>query len=165
MHRSGKDGALRHLDYAVLDVLCMQLAFMLMFSLRGHSGLVYFTARYRIAATIFFSAQMALGLFSDTYNGIARRNAYQEFVCLALYVTEVWLLGGVFMLLTGFSISLMELLVTSILFFDLDYFARHINTVLHRKYGGNQRKVVLVTTRDRVRQTVKNISRSRNASG
>lgn len=160
MHRSGEDGALRHLDYALLDVICMQVSFMLMFYLMKHEGFLYFNTRYRTAATIFFSAQMALGLFSDTYNGIFKRTPYHEFTLLLQYVTEVWLLGGVFMLITGLSIPLMELFAVSVVFFDLDYFARHFNTVLHRKYDVGKRKVVLVTNCEYVLKTVRRFNAS-----
>lgn len=160
MHRSGEDGALRHLDYAVLDILCMQVSCLLMYYLMGHGTFIYLDQRYRVAATIFFSAQMALGLFSDTYKHILRRNAYEEFVLLFQYVTEVWLLGGVFMLITGLGIPVMDMLVITVLYFDLDYFVRHINTMLHRKYDVNRRRLVLVTTSDRVRPTIRRISSS-----
>lgn len=165
MHRTGEDGALRHLDYAVLDAVCMQISFLLMYYLMGYNGFLYLNQRYRIAAIIFFSAQMALGLFSDTYNRIFKRRAYQEFVSLLQYVLEVWLLGGVFMLLTGLGIPFMDLLVVSVLFFDLAYFVRHINTYMHRKYDVGKRKVVLITTSDHVRTTVKKITSVRSASG
>ncbi len=159
MHRSGGEGALRHLDYAAVDSVCMQFSFMLMYYLMNHAGLLYFNRAYRIAATIFFSAQMALGLFSDAYNHIMSRNPYEEFMSLLLYVGQVWLLGGFFMVVTGLGIRVVELLVASVLYFDLDYFARHLLTLAHRRFDKGERKLVLITTRDRVRQALETLER------
>ena len=164
MHRAGKDGALRYLDFALLDILCMQFSLIMAYWLTGHSGLIYLETDYRIQACIFFSAQMALGLFSDCYDGILNRGPYAEFWVLLRYVAEVWLLGGVFILMTGLDVSFIQLVMASIFYFDIDFFLRRSNKSRHYNKGIDQRRIVLVTSSALARKVVERFRKSKMAN-
>ena len=150
MHRAGEDGALRHLDYAFLDVVSMQISLLLMYWLMGNRGFPYADAHYRTQMAVFFVAQMALGLFSDAYNGILRRTTREQLTALLLYVAEVWLLGGVFLLLSGIQASVPEMLIATVFFFVIAFFVRKANTLRHIRRGGIERKLLLVTSNDQM---------------
>lgn len=160
MHRRGDDGALRHLDFTIFDILVMQFSFMLMFWASGHRGLIYANQYYRMQAVIFFSGQMALGLFSDVYDGILKRDAHEEFYIMLRYAGEIWLLCGVFILLANVQANFYELFVATLIYFDLGFFARQINKSRHLRQMMDKRKVVLITESEQVRRVVKKINHS-----
>ena len=145
MHRIGSDGALRHLDFTLLDILTMQLSLLLMSWIMYRHGRVYTDPGLRMQAIALFSAQLALGLLSKSYDGVFTRDVFAEFTALLLYVGETWLFAGVLLLLTGTAPSPRCMVLTSFIFFDLDYFVRQINKLRHIRRGLPKRKVVLVT--------------------
>ena len=108
MHRKSSDSALRYWEFTLIDMLAMQLSFLLSHSLLGHEGFLYFNPTCRMQAIIFFSAQMALGLHSDTYDHIYSRDHFAEFTKLLVNMVEIWLLGGVFILLNQLPYSFAE---------------------------------------------------------
>ncbi len=161
MHRYGDDNALRHLDFVVLDILTMQFSFMLMFWVTGHSGFIYLNPQYRVQAVVFFSGQMALGLFSDNYNGIVTRNAHEEFIVMLRYAVEIWMLCGVFVILANVPAKLIQMLIATLFYFDLGFFVRQLNKMLHAWKGFERRRVLVITCSEQVRQAVRRIDHSR----
>ena len=160
MHRRGDDNALRHLDFTIIDIIAMQLSFILLYWITGHYGLIYLDPYYRIQAVVFFSGQMALGLFSDVYHGVLTRDAHEEFNIMLRYSLEIWLLCGVFLFLAEVPAKLNELLYATLIYFDIGYFARQINKAIHGKMDRQRRKVIVVTTSDRIRRALLKINRS-----
>ena len=157
MQKRGSDGALRHLDFTVLDMLVMQLSFMLTHLVMGHEHFLYLNSACRIQAIIAFSAQMALGMYSDAYDHIFVRDKFAEFTKLLLNVAEIWLLGGVFIILANIPTAVDEMFFTSLLYFNLDFFAREWNKKRHLRKGLPARKTVIITTRPMVRMALRRI--------
>lgn len=157
MHRRGSDGALRHLDFTVIDMLAMQLGFIFTHLVMGHEGFLYLNPDCRIKAIIAFSAQMALGMFSDSYDRIYVRDDFSEFTKLLLNLAEIWLLGGIFIILNGIPASVEEMLFTSLFYFNLDFYLRTLNKRRHLRKGLPIRKTVLVTTQPLVRKAIRRI--------
>ena len=161
MNRRGDDSALRHLDFTFFDMLVMQIAFILMYWMTEHYGLIYMNPYYRVQAIIFFSGQMALGLFSDAYSGVLQRDAFEEFVFMARYSVEIWLLCGVFIILANIPASPMELGIAFLMYFDLGFFARQLNKKRHAMKKVDRRRVMLITTSDQVRAAWRRINKSK----
>ena len=158
MHRRGSDGALRHLDFTVIDMLAMQLSFIFTHLVMGHEGFLYLNPNCRMLAIIAFSAQMALGMFSDSYDRIFVRDSFSEFTKLLLNVAEIWLLGGVFILLNGIPASVEEMIFTSLFYVDLNFYFRLLNKRRHLRKGLPIRRTVLVTSQPLVRKAIRRIS-------
>ncbi len=157
MHRRGSDGALRHLDFTVLDMLSMQLSFLITHLVMGHEGFLYLNSNCRMQAIVAFSAQMALGMFSDAYDHIFVRDKFSEFTKLLLNVMEIWLLGGVFIFLNQLPVSVNEMFFTSLLYFNMNFLLREWNKARHLRRGLPVRKTVVVTTLPLVRRALQRI--------
>ena len=157
MHSRGSDGAIRHLDFTILDMLVMQFSFIITHGVMGHEGFMYLNHVCRVQAIIFFSAQMALGMYSNTYDHIFTRGIFEEFYRLLINVAEIWLLGGVFIVLAGIEASFKELILTSFIYFDLAFFVRQWNKRRHLRKGLPTRKIVVITARSLVRQVLRRI--------
>ena len=157
MQRRGSDGALRHLDFTVLDMLIMQLSFLITHTVMGHEQFMYFNPLCRMQAIIAFSAQMALGIYSDAYDHVFVRDKFAEFGKLLLNVAEIWLLGGVFIFLTRIPVAVNEMFFTSLVYFNLAFFGRAWNKKRHLRKGLVVRKTVIVTTGPLARQAMARI--------
>ena len=160
MQQKSSDTALRYLDFTLLDMLAMQLSFLLSHSILGHEGFLYSNPVCRMQALIFFSAQMALGLHSDSYDHIFSRDNFAEFLKLLVNVAEIWLLGGVFIILNQLPYSFSETVFISITYLNLAYFLRIWNKKRHLHNGLPVRKTVIVTTRLQVRSALRKIHQS-----
>ena len=150
MHTNGSDSGLRHLDFAFFDTVIMQISLLIMYHITNHHGFMYVDRDYSLVAVSLFVAQMALGVFSDAYVRIFTRDAWAEFRALLLTIGELWLLVGVFILLTGVQAGAWEMIVASVLFFDLDFFVRIWNKRRHLRKGLPKRRVVVITTSGKV---------------
>ena len=154
MHRRGEDNALRHIDFVIIDIFLMQLSFMFMYWVTGHSGSIYVNHSYHVQAIIFFSGQMALGLFSDNYNGILQRDLHEEFIVMLRYSAEIWLLCGLFVLLADIQADILELLIATLFYFDLGFFGRQLYKHFRLTHIRDRRQVLVVTSSDQVRNVI-----------
>ena len=159
MHRKSSDGALRFWEFTLLDMLAMQLSFLLSHSILGHEGFLYANPACRMQAIIFFSAQMALGLHSDSYDHIFTRDSFAELVKLLVNVVEIWLLGGVFILLNQLPFSLKETAFVSVTYLNLAFLLRVWNKKRRLRGGLPVRKTVLILPREQVEPTLRKFRR------
>ena len=157
MQEKSSDGTLKYWEFTLLDMLAMQMGFLLSHAVLGHEGFLYANPQCRMQAIIFFSAQMALGLHSDSYDHIFSRDSFAEFTSLLVNVVEIWLLGGVFILLNRLPLSLKETLFVSVTYLNLAFFLRVWNKQRLLRKGLPVRKTVVVTTGAQVRSAVDKI--------
>ncbi|MBQ3901770.1 MAG: sugar transferase [Lachnospiraceae bacterium] len=83
MYRRGKRSWIKHLDFTLLDILCLELAFLVAYLIRMKSGLrlndeLLDDGLYGSLAVFILVLDIFVVFFSDPYNGILRRNKYQE---------------------------------------------------------------------------------------
>ena len=107
-----------------------------MYWIMGHQGIIYADPAYRIQAIIFFSAQMALGLTSDAYSLITVRSRFKEFSLMNAFFLEMWLLGGIFILLVGIPVRFNELLLATGMYYDYAMAAPYMAGVREKESGG-----------------------------
>ena len=160
MIQSTDDGALRYLDFTVIDIVIMQLCFILIYLASGHRGIIYADPGYRLQAIAFMSGQAALSLFSDVNYGVYTRDIFEEFKIMVRYTAEVWLLCGMFLLLNWISVNLVELLTVTLVYFDLAFFARILNKRRHASNIKEQRHVLVITTSGQARHAIEKINGS-----
>lgn len=160
MHARGSDSALQYWEFTLIDMLAMQLSFLLSHSILHHEGFLYANPECRMNALIFFSAQMALGLHSDSYDRIYSRDSFAEFIKLLVNMLEIWILGGVFILLNRLPFSLQETAFVSLTYLNLAFLLRTWNKHRHRRQGLPVRKTIIVTTHGEVRQAMHKLRQS-----
>ena len=160
MHSKSSDIALHHWDFTLLDMLAMQLSFILAHYLLGHEGFLYTSADCRMQALVFFSAQMALGLHSDAYDHVFSRDNFDEIVQLLVNTAEAMLLAVVFILLNRIRFSVSDTAFVLLTYVNLAFFFRVLNKRRHLRKGLPVRKIVLITTRKQVRTVMNKICKT-----
>lgn len=121
MYQRDKSAWIKHLDFIILDVLCMQIAYIASFMIRHGFIWPYEDPGYRNIGIIIILVQICTSLFLELYEDILRRSRFQElknailsvtivvvFVLVYFFVTktssiysravflELWIIGTVF---------------------------------------------------------------------
>lgn len=96
MYRKKNSEWLKHLDFELLDIICMEIAFMLAYVLRHAWDEFYFVKMYMRLCIVLGIIDIAVLFFTNNYKGIIQRNRWQEFVAVCKHVTIVQVLLLIF---------------------------------------------------------------------
>ena len=151
-------GWLKHADFIILDILCLQLSFVLAHWLIMGVQNPYKLYTYRYLAAILFFAQMAVTLFGYNYKGILRRGYVKEAGNIFRYTISILIVAVVFLFLIHQSgtVSRLQIGWTLVIFLVIGYLVRMLNKnrLLHHKSTGGVirkgRSLVLITSGDLV---------------
>ena len=130
-------GWLKHADFIILDILCLQLSFVFAHWLIMGVQNPYKIYSYRYLAAILFFAQMAVILFGYNYKGILRRGYIKEAGSILQYATSILIVAVVFLFIIHESgtVSRLQFGWTLVIYVFLGYTARVLNKMwlLNRK--------------------------------
>ena len=76
MYRKDSEGWLKHGDFIVLDMICLQLAFILAYAFRGYGFNVYGDILYRNMAIFLGFADLVVIFTSGTMKSVLKRGHY-----------------------------------------------------------------------------------------
>ena len=80
MYRKDSEKWLKHLDFIALDMICLQLAFMFAYAIRGYGMNVYGDILYRNMAVFLGLADLVVIFMAGTMKNVLKRGHYKEFV-------------------------------------------------------------------------------------
>ncbi len=151
MRRRTENVLLRHWDFIVLDIACLQLSFCLAYWLLRGFGDPYGEEAFRYQAAVLTICQLVIIPFSGEYYGIVRRDGSAEFGSVGKFIGATLLLALVYLFIVHRSVSASRLQygLTGALYVPLDLLLRGANK---RRIRGsrhmirNQRTLVLITS-------------------
>lgn len=153
MNRKPAKGLLKHADFIFIDIICMQLCFMITYWIINGWGHPYYRFNYRYLAIVILFGQLVTVIVSDNYNGILRRSRFQELMSVVTYTIHTLIAALVFLFIVHetTTISRLQMSGTLVLFIVVDYYARILNgkrirRVRARKRERGSRSLVLITT-------------------
>ena len=89
MYRKKNSEWLKHLDFEILDIICLEIAFMVAYFFR-HVGLNFYMAKlYMRLCIVLVVIDIAVLFFTNNYKGIIQRNHWQELIAVAQHITVV----------------------------------------------------------------------------
>ena len=97
MYKRSAEGWLKHWDFILLDIICLQIAFIIAYFIRQGIGNPYSDPLYSSEAISFILCQIAVIFFSQSYQGILKRGYYIEFtrtvkhVCMVMFLSMAYL--------------------------------------------------------------------------
>ena len=80
MYRKDSEGWLKHADFIILDMICLQLAYVLAYAISGYGFNPYETIIYRNMAVFFMLADLIVIFAYGTMKSVLKRGYYREFV-------------------------------------------------------------------------------------
>lgn len=162
MYNRGAQGWLKHLDFIMLDMVCLQLAFMLAYAVRMGSFNTFESEAYWHINVIMLLADVSVSFAFNTFKNVLKRGYYKELamtikhVCLVEAVVIVYL----FTIQESVTYSRIVIYLMAILYIGLGYFPR----ILWKKYlqnemakTKNQQSLYIVTVQDEVEKVIQNI--------
>ena len=140
MYRKDTDGWLKHWDFILLDMICLQLAFVLAYGLSGYGFNPYQTMIYRNMSIYIEVADLAVLFLLGTLRNVLKRGYYREFLITA-YQSIV--MGAVsvlylFLIQQGQMYSRLAMILTFVLYTLLAYITR----ILWKRFLQSRRKEV-----------------------
>lgn len=79
----------KHVDFMLLDILCIQLAFIAAYIFRFGTGNPYMDRDYRILGIAFLLIDFFVEIVSDSFKNVLKRGYFDEFLATCKHVILV----------------------------------------------------------------------------
>ena len=169
MHEQKLEGWLKHWDFMLLDLLCLQLCFVLSYWITKGFANPYRIVLYRYQAIVLLLCQVMVVLLTDSYKNILKRSRYSELFNTFRYVTYVLFLdlGYLFAVHQIMLISRLHTGTTVVMFFCVSFCVRELNKLrllrLRRNGHVGKRSILIITSSQLAAEVVENFKE--NAGG
>ena len=100
MYRKKGRGWTKHIDFMLLDVLCMQIAFIVSYLWRFGLGNPYTDKDYRILAVAFLLIDFFVEIVSDAFKNVLKRGYLDELIATCKHVVLVEIITTFFLFTT-----------------------------------------------------------------
>lgn len=159
---------MKHVDFIILDILCLQVALMLAYACSGYGWDIYTPILYRNVAMFLGLADLMLLICRETMKGVIRRGHFREFtmtVKQAVFIEGIALLY-LFLLQEGQNYSRPVLLLMPVCYSVVAYAVRELwKWHLQKKKTSDEGKsaLLIVASEDVVERVVKTIKENNYA--
>ena len=165
MYQKENSSWVKHADFTICDMLCLQLAFILAYWIRNGINQPYQTELYRNVAVVMIFVQLLVTFFNESFNGVLRRGMLVELKKTFEQCTLVCLLVLAYMFLAqvGNNYSRLILLITYVLYVGFSYCVRQIlkKFLRSRRYEeGEKRSLMIVTVSGNAQNVVETIRKN-----
>ena len=161
MYRKSPQGWLKHIDFILLDLLCLNLAFLLAYISRIGLQSPYGEVSYRSILFVFNMVDLLVLLFFDTLKDVLKRGYYQEFAVTVkhVFLVEVIVAFYLFSIQDSMKYSRIVFYLLAAFYLVLTYGARigWKKFLLKKGILKEGRSLFLVTTKDMAESLIRNI--------
>ena len=162
MHKKELRGWLKHIDFIVLDVVLLQVCFVLSYWIWVGFENPYDTYLYRYQATLLLLCQLLIVLFTDSYKNILRRSRMEEFIATFRFEVSFMLLEILFLFMVHqiYLVSRMFTGIMAVMYLFASYFMRLLNKkrILNSaKIKVGRKSLMVMTSASLVGEVVKNL--------
>ena len=151
MYQKGAKGWLKHFDFMLLDLIVLQLSFLVAFQIRHGMVNPYASRDYLALAIITELADIVAMIFLNTYEGVLRRGYFKEFISSFKngFVIVALLLLYVFVLKDTSIYSRITILLMWAIYVYATFAVRSLWKKHLEKYAekGKGKKLLVMTTR------------------
>lgn len=160
MYKKENNSWLKHIDFVILDILCLQLAFILAYEIRVAKGIPYLNPLYENMAFVLVIFQLLVSFFGESFSGVLRRGFLIEMKCMIEYEICVMLLAVLYLFMSqqGVMYSRGAFTIMCTLYFFIAYAARigWKKVIRSRKFAeGEKRSILIITTDAKAANVVK----------
>lgn len=89
MYQKFSDGWLKHMDFIILDIICLQIAFILSYYVRNGAWDVYRNTLYSSVSIMLILISVCVSILSENHKNILRRGYLKEFRAVILQAVYV----------------------------------------------------------------------------
>ena len=161
MYRKKTQGWLKHLDFLLLDIICLQLSFLLAYFIKNHSFDLYSSSSYQNMIIIMMLIDIIVAVFGESYKNILKKGYYRIFMTTLKHVGMVELLSVLYLftIKESSSISRMVIYIHAILYLVISYFAKLCLKIIIKRIRSDWegRSLLIITTSDLAKKVIHNI--------
>ena len=152
MYKKENNSWLKHIDFVILDILCLQLAFILAYEIRVAKGIPYLNPLYENMAFVLVIFQLLVSFFGESFSGVLRRGFLIEMKCMIEHEICVMLLAVLYLFMSqqGVMYSRGAFTIMCTLYFFIAYAARigWKKVIRSRKCAEGEKRSILIITTD-----------------
>lgn len=163
MYRKNSSGWVKHIDFIILDLLCVQLALYLSYVLRQGDWKPYAVPLYWNMAIFVELADIIIIFLFESYKNVLKRGYYKEFATSVKQAVMLLLLGSLYLITVqdDNAYSRTALFLMSILYCLITYGVRLLwkRGLRHRMKNGGDNSLIIITSStiaDAVVKSIKN---------
>lgn len=149
MYQRNTQGFMKHLDFIMLDLVCLHISFLIAFLIRQGILNPYAENVYFGMISFLTFMNLLLSIFLDTYKNVLKRGYYKEFL-ITIRQACLMVLTSTFYLFTakqGSEISRMVIYVMGILYTVISYLSRVLwKLYLRRRLTKKEKRSLLIVT-------------------
>lgn len=162
MYKKASSGWLKHYDFIILDLLCLQFAFVIAYMLRHGMVNPYTKELYLNTAVYLVFADIVVIFFNETFSGVLKRGLYKEFAATFKHSLMVALLAVFYLFATqkGEDYSRLVLGLMGVLYVIISYIARlgWKYILKHKILAENKKSLLIITTEAEAENVIKEIT-------
>lgn len=152
----------KHIDFIILDIICVQLAYVLSYILRHGLNMEHFIREYKGLGITIILLQICTIFFTENYKNILKRGYFEEFKKSAWMISIILMLVFAFLFITKTSEIFSRAVFILMWFLGIlfVYLERIIwKKVLKKKMTRVEylQNMIVITTRDRAEKTLFNM--------
>ena len=122
MYKKISEGWRKHLDFIILDILCLHISFILACKIRNISGNPYQSSNYFNVLVVLTLLSVVVIIFCDSLKNVLKRGIYKEFVATFKHVVLVALLLAFYLFSTKTSESVSRVVLYIFILFDQAFY-------------------------------------------
>ena len=161
MYERSMTGWAKHLDFILLDMICLEIAFFLAYMIRHGLKNPYMNIMYRNMGIIILFVDFALILFMETMKDVLKRGFYKEFIRTFRHVIVFMLVLTAYMFATqeGSSYSRIIIFVMCTIYFWLSYIVRLMWKKYVKKHTSvqNKRSLLILSREKKAKEIMQDI--------
>lgn len=165
MYRKKGRGWTKHVDFMLLDVLCLQLAFIVSYIFRFGADNPYTDNDYRTLAIAFLFIDFFVEIVSDSFKNVLKRGYFDEFIATCKHVVLVELVATFYLFTTqmGSVYSRISYYIMVPVYIVIAYTARLLwKRVLQKQEFNSEKKSLLIIEPEMIlRETLQAVSQNR----
>ncbi len=160
MYHKQSEGWIKHFDFILLDMICLQLAFVVAYFVRHGFSNPYNTILYRNVALMLALVQIISTIFGNNFKNVLHRGIFKEFEATIKQVAIVTSFGifYLFLVKSSSAFSRVTMLMLGVFYLLFSYIFRLIwKTNVRQKmlHNSGKKSLILITTASRAEDVVK----------
>lgn len=165
MYQKQSRGWIKHLDFILLDLASLYIAYIFAFYIRHQAFVPLHNQLYWSMFFVFFFIQFAVSVFGESFKNVLKRGYYREITATFRHVVWVILLATfyLFVIKEGTQYSRSTMLMTGIFYMGISYFAR-ISWKEHLFKGGffdvKNRSLLILTSKELLEHVISDIKQN-----
>ena len=167
MYKKETGGWVKHIDFIILDLICLQIAFILAYAISGYGWRPYSNMIYRNMALMIELFDLIVISCYGTMKGVLKKGYYRNFVVTCKHSVLVGILAVLYLFLIqqGQQYSRLALLLTIVLYTGLTYLVRELwKKILRRQMeDGGERSLLIITSSEVAERVIDNMKENNYA--